>query len=189
MADALDVTQLLHAYSGGNRDAFDDLFAQVYDELRRLARYHLRQERSNHTLSTTALVHEAYIKLVRQENAQWQNRAHFYAVASQAMRRLLISHARKRNAQKRGGDVARVTLNEHLVEGAMQDDQLLALDEALSRLEQLSPRQSRVVECRFFGGLSVEETAAALSISEATVKRDWRVAKAWLYRELQESDG
>ena len=178
------VTRLLIEAADGDRAKLGDLFDLVYGELLGLAGRHLRNERSDHTLSSTALVHEAYIKLVDQSRVEWQSRAHFYAVASQAMRRILVSYARKRNAQKRGGGEHVVTLHETYMQNALGPTDLIALDEALDRLAKLSERQCRVVECRFFVGLSVEETAEALDISPATVKRDWRIARAWLYREL-----
>jgi RNA polymerase sigma factor (TIGR02999 family) len=183
-----DVTGLLIASTRGDVSARDALWSAVYDELRRVAHRELRHERGDHTLGTTALVHEAYLKLVRLDRVEWQSRAHFYAIAAQAMRRILINHATAKRTQKRGGGVSPATLDDASDEAvAMADeraDELLALDEALGRLEALDARQARVVECRFFGGMSVEETAAALGISPATVKRDWVAARAWLNREV-----
>jgi RNA polymerase sigma factor (TIGR02999 family) len=184
-----DVTGLLIASTRGDANARDALWSAVYDELRLVAHRQLRHERGDQTLGTTGLVHEAYLKLVRLDRVEWQSRAHFYAIAAQAMRRILINYAVGRRAQKRGGGVAPVTLDEASDEVlAMADeraDELVALDEALERLKALNERQARVVECRVFGGLSVEETAAALDISPATVKRDWTVARAWLNREVR----
>ncbi len=160
----------------------------VYDELRTLAHQKLQFERDGHTLNTTALVHEAYIKLVNQERVVWKNRAQFMAVASQAMRRILVDYARRHKAEKRGGGVSDVGLDE--VPDLMSDeraDSLLALDEALTRLTDIDERQSQIVECRFFGGMSIKETAKFLEISPATVKREWSVARAWLFRELREA--
>ncbi|MEM6337150.1 MAG: sigma-70 family RNA polymerase sigma factor [Bacteroidota bacterium] len=165
-------------------DSLDDLMPEVYEELRQLAQAQLRYERRDHTLNTTALVHEAYMKMSAQRRVDWNNRAQFLGVASRAMRRILVDHARKRRALKRGGDKV-VALDEsgNVVAEARTED-LVALDEALERLASFDPRQSRVVECRFFGGLNIEETAAVLGVSSATVKREWAVARAWLYREL-----
>lgn len=181
-----DVTQLLEAHARGDRGALDALLPRIYDELRRIARLRMRGERAGHTLDTTDLVHEAYLKLVRIDHMNWQNRAHFFAVASQAMRNILIDYAVRRKAQKRGGDRDRVTLGaEHLGTEAHLED-LVALDQALERLAAIDARQARVVECRFFGGLTIEETAEALGISSATVSRDWAVARAWLNHALSE---
>ncbi len=185
MADLHAVTQLLKAAGEGQSDVLDELLPLVYDELRHIAHGQLRRERSSHTLNTTALVHEAYLKLVDQNDVTWKNRAHFYGVAAQAMRRILIDYARTRTRKKRGGKQQRVSLKESL--GLFSDEQseeLLALDESLQRLESINPRHGRVVECRFFGGLTIEETAAALDVSTATVSRDWQLARAWLKRDL-----
>ena len=178
------VTRLLQEWGGGDRGALDRLIPFVYEELRRQAARHLRRERSGHTLQTTALVHEAYLRLVDQKGARWQNRAHFYAIAAQLMRRILVDHARKRRAAKRGGSDLRVTLNQASDPAGGPEVDVLAVDEALTRLAALDPQQSRVVELRFFSGLTVEETAEVLGISPRTVKRDWNVAKAWLHREI-----
>jgi len=180
-----EVTQLLRDWRQGNRAAFDQLIPLVYDELRRLAKRHLQRQSPGHTLQTTALVHEAYLRLIEQQNIEWQNRAHFFAVAARAMRFLLVDHARARQYAKRGGGARQVTLDEVAVVSPERNTDLLALDEALSRLAALDPRKSQVVELRYFGGLSAEETAEALGVSEVTVKREWLKAKAWLYRELQ----
>lgn len=156
----------------------------IYDELRRLASSHLRREGAGHTLQSTALVHEAYLRLVNQREAKWQNRAHFFALASRMIRRILVDHVRKQQTGKRGGGAVRLSLEETPELGARTDINLSHLDEALRRLEQMDPQQGRVVELRYFGGLTIEETAEAIGVSTATVKRDWLVAKAWLMREL-----
>ena len=183
--DSSDVTQLLLDLGAGDPEAMDRLLPIVYDELHRLAHRQRRGERPDHTLNTTALVHEAYLKLVRLDRLQWQNRAQFFALAAQAMRRVLITYAERRRAQKRGGGAPKVPLDENVLLTDQQSEELLALDEALGRLKALSERQHAVVECRFFGGLTVEETGAALGIAPATVKRDWALARAWLNRELR----
>ncbi|CAN5221589.1 sigma-70 family RNA polymerase sigma factor [soil metagenome] len=169
----------------GGRAAADHLVPLVYAELRRLAAGYIRAERSGHTLQPTALVHEAFVKLVDQPGARWKNRAHFIGVAAQLMRRILVDHARRRAAAKRGGGNRVTLLDEHAVTRTSTLD-LLRVDDALARLACFDPRQSRIVELRFFGGLSIPETAEALAISPATVKRDWTMAKAWLHRELDE---
>jgi RNA polymerase sigma factor (TIGR02999 family) len=179
-----DVTQILHEVSGGDRDAPARLMPLVYQELRRLANHYLQQERQDHTLQPTALVHEAYLKLIDQERVDWQNRAHFFGVAAQLMRRILVDHARRHRASKRGGFQQKLTLDEAADYSQPRDVDLLALDDALNALAQLDARQSRIVELRFFGGLTIEETAEALSVSPATVKVDWNMAKAWLRREI-----
>ena len=181
------MTTLLTAATTGDAKATDKLMTVVYAELRRLAAHYLRGERPDHTLQPTALVNEAYLQLIDQKGHRWQNRAHFIGVAAQLMRRILVDHARAHGALKRGGQQAKVPLDEAFVMSAERSDELLAVDEALTRLATHDPQQSKVVELRFFGGLSVEETAEALGISPATVKRDWNVARAWLYRELDKS--
>jgi RNA polymerase sigma-70 factor (ECF subfamily) len=178
------VTQLLLELSGGNRTAVDELLPLVYREMKRIAGGQLRNERPGHTLQATALVHEAYMKLVDQREVSWQNRAHFLGVATQVMRRILMDYAKSRQRDKRGGGVRPVSLDEALVVSEDRASDLIVIDEALTRLEQLDPRQAKVVELRFFGGLSVEETAAAMEISTPTVKREWAMARAWLHREL-----
>jgi RNA polymerase sigma factor (TIGR02999 family) len=178
------VTELLLAWSGGDREALDRLVPLVYSELRRRAGAQLARERGSHTLQPTALVHEAFLKLVDQRRARWDSRAQFFAVAAQVMRRILVDHARARSAEKRGGDTLRVSLEEAGDAPISPEADLLPLNEALERLAVQDERQARVVELRFFGGLSVEEVAAVLEVSEITVKRDWAMAKAWLYREL-----
>src|SRR6202161_3668245 len=178
-----EVSGLLRAWGDGDRDALDRLTPVVYDELRRLARRYMRGERPGHSLQTTALVNEAYMRLVDYKSMQWQNRAHFFAVSAQLMRRILVEHARRHNL-KRGGGVQHVSLDEAAVVGGDQDADLVALDDAMNGLARIDPRKVQVVEMRFFGGLSVEETAEVSQVSPVTVKRDWRAARAWLYREL-----
>ena len=178
------VTGLLVDWGNGDRAALDKLMPLVYDELRRLARHYMRRERAGQTLQTTALVNEAYLRLVGQRNMRWQNRAHFFAIAAQLMRRILIDRARKRHNSKRGGNLRKVSLDGVADLSGERDADLIALDEALVDLEAIDSRKSKIVELRFFGGLSIEEAAEALSISPATVQREWSVAKAWLYREI-----
>ena len=181
---SIDVTMLLKDVSGGSQAALEKLVPVVYDELRRLASYYLRQERSDHTLQATALVHEAYLRLVDQRNVDWKNRNHFFGVAAHLMRRVLLMHAREHRAAKRGGSVQKISLEETAIFSSAQADEFVYLDELLNRLSALDGQQERVVELRFFAGLSVEETAQLMSISPATVKRDWAMAKAWLAREM-----
>jgi RNA polymerase sigma factor (TIGR02999 family) len=185
---------VLEALRAGEQGAFDELFPMVYDELHGIAARERRRWQGDETLNTTALVNEAYLKLVDQPDADWRSRAHFLAVASTAMRQILIDYAKKKRAAKRGGGRPHLAL--HDLEAALlrddgasgsRDEVLLALDEALNRLERCEPRQARIVECRFFGGMSIEDTAAALGISPATVKRGWAMAQPWLYRELKRS--
>ena len=180
-----DVTGLLVAWKNGSPEALDELIPIVYAELRNLARQQLRGERPDHSLQPTALTHEAFLRLFGTRQVGWQNRAHFFAVASQLMRRILVEHARKRRAVKRGGMPTRVTLDEADTPVEPLDVDVVALHEALTKLEEVDSRQSRIVELRYFGGLNMEETAEVLSVSPATVKRDWRVAKLWLRRALQ----
>jgi RNA polymerase sigma-70 factor (ECF subfamily) len=178
------VTQLLIEWRDGDETALDRLIPLVYNEMRRLARYYMRRERREHTLQTSALINEAYIRLVDHKGMRWQNRAHFYAVAAQAMRRILVDHARSRNYTKRGGGVRMVELDEAATVAQEQAAEMIALDEALNDLTAIDPRQGKIVELRYFGGMSVEETAEALGVSSVTVMRDWRAAKAWLLRSL-----
>ncbi len=178
------VTALLMDWSNGDRDALERLMPLVYEELRCIARRHLSREDPSHTLQSTALVHEAYLRLVDQERVQWQNRAHFFAVAAQMVRRILLDHARRQNAEKRGGKAAVLTLDEGLVAERQRDIDVVALDEALDALAELDAQQARVVELRFFAGLTIAETAAAMAISGRTVQRDWITAKAWLFDRL-----
>ena len=179
-----EVTQLLIAYGQGDAQALDQLLPAVYSELHRIAMRHMRHERADHTLNATALVHEAYLKLTDQNQISWQNRAHFFAIASRVMRQVLISYARKHNAEKRGGGAPDTLLEGKEIALNERADELLALDEALTRLATFDERLAQVVEYRFFGGLTIEETATVLEVSTMTVKRDWNKAKAWLYREL-----
>ena len=184
MTDSQDVTALLTALSAGQTEALDELMPIIYENLRLIARRHLRQERADHTMSTTDLVHEAYLKLVNVEQVEWRDRAHFFAMASRAMRRILIDYARSRTRAKRGGQRKRVSLENAFEVAEESPEDLLALEDALQRLEALNERHCRVVEYRFFGGLSIKETAEALGVSVASVKRDWAVTRAWLNREL-----
>jgi RNA polymerase sigma factor (TIGR02999 family) len=179
------VTDLLIEWGKGDQEALNQLMPLVYDELHRLASRYLRHERAGHTLQTTALVHEAYLKLVDQSHANWQNRVQFFAAAAQMMRRILVDYARNRRAIKRGGDYLRLSLDEAAISSEEKDADLLSLNEALNSLATIDPQQSRVVELRVFGGLTVEETAEALGISPRTVKREWSMAKAWLHRQLK----
>jgi len=180
----LDVTKLLLAWSEGDSSALDQLTPVVYRELHRLARHYIEQERPGHTLQTTALVHEAYLRLVDVNRMQWNNRAHFFAVSAQMMRRILVEFARRRHREKRGGDATRLSLDEGFTVSVERGPDLLALDDALRTMATMDPRMSQVVELRFFGGLSVEETSEVLKISPETVMRDWKSAKVWLLREL-----
>ncbi len=186
---SVDITLLLRQVANGNQDAAARLIPLVYEELHRLAERRLRLERPDHTLQPTALVHEAYLKLVAQRNVNWQSRAHFFALGSQLMRRILVDYARGRLRAKRGGKQARLPLDKVFIISRGRCDELLALDESLERLGKLDARQSRVVELRFFGGLTVEEAAKVLGVSSKTVKREWSMAKAWLYGEMKERHG
>ena len=179
-----DVTLLLKRYGEGDHNALSELMPLVYNELRRLASSYLRRERPDHTLQTTALVHEAYLRLVDQRDTHWKCRDHFLAVAAQAMRRILVDHARRHKAVKRGGPLPMLSLEEALVLSEDQSDNLLLLDRLLTRLEAIDPQEARIIELRFFAGLSVEETANAMGISPTTVKREWSVARKWLAREM-----
>ncbi len=180
-----DITQLLADLSGGNREAVNVLMPLVYKELHQLAHMHLRGERRNHTLNATALVHEAYMKLVDQDRITWQNRAHFFGIASQAMRRILINYANARIAEKRGGNQILATFVDDKVTRESKPEELIALDESLKRLEQINERQSKIIEYWFFVGLNHEEIAEVLKVSVPTVRRDFRLAKAWISRELK----
>lgn len=182
------VTEFLRAWSDGDRAALDSLTPIVYEELHRLAGRYMKGERAGHSLQTTALVNEAYMRLVDYKNMKWQNRAHFFAVSAQLMRRILVDHARRRNL-KRGGGVQHVSLDQTAMVGSERAADLVALDDAMNLLGKLDPRKVQVVEMRFFGGLSVEETAEVLKVSAPTVMRDWSTAKAWLYRELMARTG
>ena len=179
-----EITQLLAAWRDGNQAALDDLYPLVYDELHRLARRYMSRERKGHTLQTTALINEAYVRLVDQRNVQWANRSHFFAISAQIMRRILIDHARRQTYAKRGGGARQVSLEETAI--VIQDDlsEFVRLDEALKSLAELDPRRSQVVELKYFGGLNNDEIAGVLKISKNTVIRDWNMARAWLYRQL-----
>ena len=185
-SDSDNVTRLLIEWGDGNQQALEALVPLIYKELRNLAHNFLYRERPGHTLQTTALVHEAYLKLIDQNDARWQNRAHFFAIAAQAMRRILIDSARKHAAAKRGGPQAELSLDEVADIALEPDINLLKLDEALNELAKIDPRQSRIVELRYFGGLTIEETAEVISVSPATVKREWMMARAWLHQEITE---
>jgi RNA polymerase sigma factor (TIGR02999 family) len=178
------VTKLLVRWREGDRDALEELMPLVYDELRRLARHYLSKERSDHTLQSTALVHEAYLRLAGGNAPNWQNRAHFFGVAAHIMRQILIEHARGRGAAKRGGNALRLEIDEALALPQRIDVDVVALDKALNELSELDTQQGRIVELRFFGGLTIEDTSEVLGISPATVKRDWVTARAWLYRAM-----
>ena len=179
-----EVTRLLLAWSQGDQTALEKLTPLVYEELRRLAHRYMVRERPDHTLQTTALVNEAYLKLVDQRDTRWQNRAHYFGIAAKIMRRILLNHARDKHREKRGGAAVQVSLSDVAIVSNEKSAELLALDEALQRLAEFDDRKSQVVELRYFGGLSVEETAEVLKVSPATVMRDWNMAKAWLAREM-----
>lgn len=183
-----EVSQLLIAWSNGNAAALDKLMPLVDRELHRLAHHYMRRENAGHTLQTTALVNEAYLKLVDQKDVHWKNRAHFFALSAQLMRRILVDHARSRRYAKRGGGAQRISFDEALVVSPERGADLVALDEVLSKLTSIDRRKGQVVELRFFGGLSVEETAEALQLSTVTVMREWSMAKAWLYNSLNNED-
>jgi RNA polymerase sigma factor (TIGR02999 family) len=182
-----EITALLIAWSDGDRAALERLLPLIERELHRIARHYMRRENPGHTLQTTALVNEAYFRLVDQRNVRWQNRAHFFGIAAQIMRRILMNYARDRHRAKRGGHAVQVSLSEVAVVGEERSAELLALDEALGRLAAFDARKCRVVELRYFGGLSVEETAEVLGVSAVTVERDWKAAKAWLAREIRDA--
>ncbi len=181
-----NITRLLQAWSGGDADAFQSLLPHVYDDLHHIAARLLRFERCNHTLETTGLLHEAYLRLVERKRASWHNRAHFFAVFAQQMRRVLVDYARKRNAAKRGSGSMPVSLDEVDQPDAVRCREILALDEALAQLHEVAPEQSHVVELRYFGGFTNDEIAVILGLSPATVGRRWRLARAWLYRDLRQ---
>lgn len=186
MNDTQQITHMLRDWSGGDRKALESLLPLVYDELHRQAASFLRRERSDHTLQATALINETYLKLIDQRNVNWENRTHFYAIAASLMRRILVDHARSKNREKRGGDAIKLTLNEEVLNSKSDEKSidLMALDEALTRLEKLDEQQAKIVELRYFSGLTLEETAEALQVSRTTVAADWAMAKAWLHREL-----
>jgi len=183
-----DVTQLLLDWNAGDQNALSRMMPLVYEELRRMAARQLRRERTDHTLQPTALVNEAWLRLIDWQNIQWQNRAHFFGLAGQIMRRILVDFARARDREKRGGDALRVSLSEAANAPSERSAELVALDDALQTLEKLAPRQARMVELRFFAGLSDEESAEALNVSVGTVRRDWSLAEAWLFRELKRKE-
>jgi len=185
MTPSPEVTHLLLDWGNGDAAALERLTPLVYEELRRLAHQHMNRERRDHTLQTSALVNEAYLRLVEQRDVRWQNRAHFFSIASRLMRRILVDHARAQRYAKRGGNAIQVSLDETALVSQERAGELVALDEALTSLAVIDQRKSQVVELRFFGGMSVEETAAALDVSPITVKRDWSTAKAWLYRAIE----
>jgi RNA polymerase sigma factor (TIGR02999 family) len=180
-----DLTQLLQAWQNGDQEAVHKLIPLVYRELHRIAGRYMRHQKADHTFQTTALVHEAYCKLIDQKRMQWQNRAHFFAIASKLMRRILVDRARKQAASKRGSAIATITLNESILASPARAEEFIALDEALSALAQIDPRKSRLVEMKFFGGLSTEEMAEVEQVSITTIEREWRKARAWLYHEIQ----
>jgi RNA polymerase sigma factor (TIGR02999 family) len=182
------VTELLLRWSEGDVDAREQLVPLVYDELRRLARHYLAAQRNNHTLQSTALVHEAYLRLIEHKSVRWDNRVHFFAVAAQLMRRILVDHARMKHAQKRGGNCMTLQLDEEVASSSQREVNLVALDDALDSLAKLDERQCRLVELRFFGGLSIDEASRALEISPATVKREWATARLWLLREMSRDE-
>ena len=182
---SVEITGLLKAWGGGDQAAMDRLAPLISNELRRMARHYMRGEREGHTLQATALVNEAWLRLVDAAGVNWQDRAHFFAVSAQMMRRILVDSARARRSDKRGGPALRVNLDDAPELGSSKDRELVALDDALNTLAQIDPRKARVIELRFFGGLSVEETAAVLKISDQSVMRDWKLAKAWLQREMK----
>jgi RNA polymerase sigma factor (TIGR02999 family) len=183
-----EVTELLRQWRNGDKEALHKLTPLVYEELHRLAHQYIRRERPGHTLQTTALVNEAYLRLVEQKDVEWQSRAHFFAVSAQVMRHILVDYARQHASAKRGGKVERVTLDDKATVSRKRASELVALDEAMQALEEIHPRRSQVVELRYFGGLNNKEASEVLKVSEATIERDWRFAKAWLYRELSSSD-
>ena len=182
-----EITQLLAEWSEGSQAALDKLYPLVYQELRRLAHSYLKRERKGHTLQTTALINEAYLRLVDQKHVRWANRSHFFGISAQIMRRILIDHARRYDYSKRGGGALKISLDEAAIVAKERGRALLRLDEALNSLAKIDPRRSRVVELRYFGGLNNEEISGVLKISENTVTRDWNMARAWLYQELSES--
>lgn len=184
MSSSQHITALLVRWREGDRVALDEMMPLVYKELRRLAHYYMRRQRQDHTLQTSALINEAYLRLIDHKNMRWQNRAHFFAVAAQAMRRILVDHARALGYDKRGGGAQKVELDEEAVVVKAKSVELIALDDALTDLAAVDARKGRIVELRYFGGLSVEETAEALGVSSATVMREWRAAKLWLRRAL-----
>src|SRR5947199_3811223 len=185
--DSHEVTQLLIQWSNGDKAALDRLMPLIYEELRQLARHYMNRERAGHTLQTTALVNEAYLRLINRKQVHWQNRAHFFAIAAHLMRSILVDHARSHAYAKRGGGARKIALDEAVIISEERAAEVVALDEALGQLAEIDPRQSRIVEMRFFAGLTIEETAEVLSLSPATIKREWSTAKAWLFHEMNNS--
>jgi len=183
-----EITQMLIELTDGNSEVVNQILPHIYDELRKLAGSYLRRERSDHTLQPTALVHEAYMKLIDQKQVKWQNRAHFFGIAAQVMRRILMDHARKHKAEKRGGEADKLPLEEEILLVSQESSsQLIALDDALKALAELDPQKAKIVELRYFGGLSIEETAEVIGVSVPTVNRQWKTAKAWLYGQLADN--
>lgn len=185
MSEPANITKLLNQYQSGDRKVLDELFPLVYDELRRLAKSRLQNERGDHTLQPTALVHEAYLRLIEQHSTDWQNRAHFFGLAAEMMRRILVNHAVKRNADKRFGNQTKMALDDAISIIAEREVDLVLLDDVLNKLAEFDPQQAKIIELRFFAGLKIEEVAEVLGVSESTVKREWRVAKAWLHDRLK----
>src|SRR5437016_3664410 len=183
-----EVTQLLIEWSNGDKAALDKLMPLIYDELRRLAHHYMSREHSGHTLQTTAVVNEAYLRLINRKGVHWQNRAHFFAIAAQLMRSILVDHARSHAYAKRGGGARKIALDDAMVISQQRAAEVVALDDALKRLAEIDPLQSRLVEMKFFGGLTIEETGEVLGLSPATIKREWSTAKAWLYHELSKNE-
>ncbi len=183
-AEQGDFTRLIQEYSNGNNLVLNQILPLIYEELKNISSRYLHAEYRNHTFQTTELVHEAYLKLIGDQNISWENKGHFFGIAAQSMRQILVDHARKRNAIKRGSGKANLSLDEDLVISEEVDNQVLSLDEALKKLETIDERSSKIVELRYFSGLTIEETAKVLNISDSTVKRNWNFAKAWLYREM-----
>ena len=186
--DSHEVTQLLIQWSNGDKAALDKLMPLIYEELRQLARHYMNRERAGHTLQTTALVNEAYLRLINRKQVHWQNRAHFFAIAAHLMRSILVDHARSHAYAKRGGGARKIALDEALAVSQQRAADVVALDDALKRLAEIDRQQSRIVELKFFGGLTIEETAEVLELSPATIKREWSTAKAWLYHELNRNE-
>lgn len=185
MSEQANITQLLQDYGAGKREVLDELFPLVYEELRRLAASRLRNERADHTLQATALVHEAYLRLIEQHSTNWQNRAHFFGLAAEMMRRILVNHAIKNNADKRFGNQTKLALDDVVSFAVEREINLVLLDEALNDLAKFDEKQAKIVELKFFGGLTNEEIAEVIGVSDSTVKREWRIAKAWLYERMK----
>lgn len=185
MSEPANITKLLNQYQEGNKRALDELFPLVYDELRRLAKSRLQNERGDHTLQPTALVHEAYLRLIEQHSTNWQNRAHFFGLAAEMMRRILVNHAVKRNAEKRFGNQTKLALDDAISLIAAREIDLILLDDVLNKLAEFDAQQAKIIELRFFAGLKIEEVAEVLGVSESTIKREWRIAKAWLHDRLK----